>query len=105
MTGFAGGMVYPLITTYLTGHLGMSATAAGLMLALRSALAIGGGPVAGPLTDSWGRKPTMTLALAMMSLTMLAVGFTGLPVLATAALGLNGLADTLLFPPINAMII
>lgn len=69
----AGTMVLPFLTLYLTGHFGWSAAAAGRMLALYGAGAIGGAFLGGWAADRWS-----PIAVQQLSLVGTGVGFLAL---------------------------
>src|SRR3972149_3432655 len=59
----AGTMVLPFLALYLTRRLGISASAAGALLALWGAAELVTAPIAGRLCDRFGALPVMTLSL------------------------------------------
>ncbi len=69
----AGTMVLPFLTLYLTGHFGWSPAAAGRMLALYGAGAIGGAFLGGWAADRWS-----PIAVQQLSLIGTGIGFLAL---------------------------
>lgn len=66
-----GTMALPFLTLYLVRSLGLTASRAGLLLALYGLVALATGPVSGRLADAWGSLKVMRVSLVLSGLTML----------------------------------
>lgn len=99
-TGMA--CIWPLVTIYISDHLGKSLTVAGLMLMLNQGAFLGGSVLGGLLFDRWGK--IRTLVIASIGVILISIGlavtenFTAYAVL----LLLHGLFYGMSSPVINA---
>ncbi|WP_285703381.1 MFS transporter [Microtetraspora sp. NBRC 16547] len=71
-----GTMVEPFIGVYLTQSRGMSLATTGLVLTVFGAGSLASQPVAGWMADRFGRRVTLTGAMVMTAVAMLALGYT-----------------------------
>jgi MFS family permease len=100
----AGGFVGIFLTIYLTTERGFSETVAGLVLGLYGLGGAIGVTAAGHLTDRWGRRPTVLLAMGSASVLMVCLGLAhSRPAIMIGALAL-GVAAEGARPPLGAMI-
>ncbi|MET7421341.1 MFS transporter [Dactylosporangium sp. NPDC005555] len=100
----AGGFVGIFLTIYLTTERGFSGSTAGLVLGLYGLGGAVGVTIAGHLTDRWGRRPTVLLAMGSASVLMVALGLAHDRVaIMVGALAL-GMAAEGARPPLGAMI-
>ncbi|GAB3869162.1 MFS transporter [Dactylosporangium cerinum] len=100
----AGGFVGIFLTIYLSTERGFSEAAAGLVLGLYGLGGAIGVTVAGHLTDRWGRRPTVLLAMGSASVLMVCLGLAhGRPAIMVGTLAL-GMATEAARPPLGAMI-
>ncbi|WP_327006536.1 MFS transporter [Dactylosporangium sp. NBC_01737] len=100
----AGGFVGIFLTIYLTTERGFSETVAGLVLGLYGLGGAIGVTAAGHLTDRWGRRPTVLLAMGSASVLMVCLGLAdSRPAIMIGALAL-GMAAEGARPPLGAMI-
>lgn len=100
----AGGFVSIFLTIYLTSERGLSESLSGLVLGLYGLGGAVGVAVAGHLTDRWGRRPTVLLAMGSASVLMVGLGLAhGVPWIMLGALAL-GMAAEGARPPLGAMI-
>jgi MFS family permease len=100
----AGGFVGIFLTIYLTTERDFSQSTAGLVLGLYGLGGAIGVTVAGHLTDRWGRRPTVLLAMGSASVLMVCLGLAhGRPAIMLGALAL-GMAAEGARPPLGAMI-
>ncbi len=97
-------LVFPFMTTYLAERLHASMTIIGLVMTLYGASQVTAQLIGGVLSDSWGRRPVMLLALAAGAVFTLAVGLAPNPGLLIAALVLMGLSIPLFQPASMAMV-
>lgn len=72
---FGQGLYYPFSTIYFHNVVGISLPLIGVGLAVLAAASVASGLVSGPLTDRYGRKPVMLLALGGSACTFLAFSF------------------------------
>lgn len=97
-------MVFPFLTLYLHGQLGVPLTVAGALLAANGFAGALGQGIGGTLADRLGRKWVMAFSLLASAATTLWLAFsTTLPSVA-AALGLSGMLSSLYDPAASAMI-
>ncbi|MEV4139691.1 MFS transporter [Dactylosporangium sp. NPDC049742] len=100
----AGGFVGIFLTIYLTTERGFSESTAGLVLGLYGLGGAVGVTAAGHLTDRWGRRPTVLLAMGSASVLMVCLGLAHHRVaIMLGALAL-GMAAEGARPPLGAMI-
>ncbi|GAA3248947.1 MFS transporter [Dactylosporangium siamense] len=100
----AGGFVGIFLTIYLTTERGFSESAAGLVLGLYGLGGAIGVMAAGHLTDRWGRRPTVLIAMGSAAVLMVGLGFAHSgPAIMAGALAL-GMAAEGARPPLGAMI-
>ncbi|MEV4517338.1 MFS transporter [Dactylosporangium sp. NPDC049525] len=100
----AGGFVGIFLTIYLTTERGFSESVAGLVLGLYGLGGAIGVTAAGHLTDRWGRRPTVLLAMGSASALMVCLGLAhSRPAIMVGALAL-GMAAEGARPPLGAMI-
>lgn len=100
----AGGFVGIFLTIYLTAERGFSESVAGLVLGLYGVGGAIGVAVAGHLTDRWGRRPTVLLAMGSAAVLMVCLGLAhSRPAIMIGALAL-GMAAEGARPPLGAMI-
>ncbi|MCC5578894.1 MFS transporter [Microtetraspora sp. AC03309] len=71
-----GTMVEPFIGVYLTQSRGMPLATTGLVLTVFGAGSLASQPVAGWMADRFGRRVTLTGAMVMTAVAMLALGYT-----------------------------
>lgn len=72
---FGQGLYYPFSTIYFHNVVGISLPLIGVGLAGLAAASVASGLISGPLTDRYGRKPVMLLALGGSACTFLAFSF------------------------------
>jgi MFS family permease len=72
---FGQGLYYPFSTIYFHNVVGIPLSLVGVGLAALSVAAVVSGFVSGPLTDRYGRKPMMTVALSGSAFTFGAFAF------------------------------
>lgn len=72
---FGQGLYYPFSTIYFHNIVGIPLSLVGAGLAALAAASVASGLVSGPLTDRYGRKPLMLLALSGSAATFLAYAF------------------------------
>ncbi|MEV0569605.1 MFS transporter [Dactylosporangium sp. NPDC050588] len=100
----AGGFVGIFLTIYLTTERGFSESTAGFVLGLYGLGGAIGVTGAGHLTDRWGRRPTVLLAMGSASVLMVVLGLAhSRPAIMAGALAL-GIAAEGARPPLGAMI-
>jgi MFS family permease len=96
--------VFPFLTLYLTGQLGLTLTTVGGLIALNSAAGVASQTIGGSLADRLGRKVVMVLSMLVSSLIIAGLGFVHtLPVIASLVIA-NGLINPLFQPASQAMI-
>lgn len=71
---FAYGLVVPYFALYVTDTIGASPAQAGWVMAIWSAVALGGTPLGGVLADRLGRRPVMIAGLAGAGVASIAFG-------------------------------
>ncbi len=85
---FGHGLYFPFSSIYFHNVLGIPLSLVGVGLALFAGSSVASGLVAGPLTDRYGRKPTMLIALAGSSTSFLGFalvdGFAGFLIVSVA---------------------
>jgi len=97
-------MVFPFLTLYLHGQLGVSLTTAGVLMTVFGFAGALGQGVGGTLADRLGRKWVMAFSLFASAATTLWLAFsTTLPAVA-AALGLSGVLSSFYDPAATAMV-
>jgi MFS family permease len=74
---FGHGLYFPFSSIYFHNVLGIPLSLVGVGLAVFAAASVLSGLVAGPLTDSYGRKPVMLVALAGSSASFFAFSLVG----------------------------
>lgn len=74
---FGQGLYYPFSTIYFHNTVGIPLSLVEVGLAALAAASVASGLVSGPLTDRYGRKPLMLLALSGSAATFLAYAFVG----------------------------
>ena len=74
---FGQGLYYPFSTIYFHNVIGIPLSLVGIGLATLALGSVVSGLVSGPLTDRYGRKPLMLLALSGSATTFLAYAFVG----------------------------
>ncbi len=74
---FGQGLYYPFSTIYFHNIVGIPLSLIGIGLATLATTSVASGLVCGPLTDRYGRKPLMLLALSGSTATFLAFAFVG----------------------------
>jgi predicted MFS family arabinose efflux permease len=100
----AGGFVGIFLTIYLTTERHFSTSTAGLVLGLYGLGGAIGVAAAGHLTDRWGRRPTVLLAMGSAAVLMACLGLAhSRPAIMLGALAL-GMAAEGARPPLGAMI-
>ncbi|BCY09078.1 MFS transporter [Actinoplanes sp. L3-i22] len=92
------------LVLYLTTDRGMSATAAGAVLALQGAGMAFSNLLGGWLADRWGRRSTMLVGLSLTAVMVLALAEVRSPVLIAPLVALMGLAADLHRPALSAFI-
>ncbi len=97
-------MVFPFLTLYLHGRLGMPLTTVGLLMALYSIAGAVGQGLGGTLADRLGRKPVMALSLLASVGATLSLAFARSPLPVGVLLSLYGLMGSLYDPASSAMI-
>jgi MFS family permease len=70
-----GYLVEPFLAYYLTGHLGLSVTAAGVVLAANGLGGIFSQLIAGAATDRFGRRATLTLGMLANGASLIGLGY------------------------------
>jgi MFS family permease len=70
-----GGFVYTFLALYLTERRGLTASTAGVVVALYGAGSFASGPVGGYLADHLGRRRTMLASFTLSAAAMLQLGF------------------------------
>ena len=100
-----GIFVFPFLTLYLTGRLGMSQTETGTFMFIISLVYIPGNFIGGKLADRLGRKKLMIVTQVISALLFIPCGFPALakfvPFLVLASVFFDGLTD----PARSAMMI
>jgi MFS family permease len=99
-----GGFIVVYLALYLTGRRGLSASRAGLVVALYGAGAALAGPVAGILADRVGRRPTMLLSLSLGGASAIALGFADRPFAIAALVFGTGLVGEMYRAPVQAAV-
>ncbi len=99
-----GGFVIAYLALYLTERRGLSASKAGLVVALYGAGAAVAGPVAGVLTDRLGRRPTLLLSLALGGPCAMTLGFAEHPAAIATLVFLTGFIGEMYRPPVQAAV-
>jgi MFS family permease len=74
---FGHGLYYPFSTIYFHNVVGIPLSLVGVGLGALAVASVASGLVSGPLTDRYGRKPLMLLALLGSATTFLAYAFVG----------------------------
>ncbi len=74
---FGQGLYYPFSTIYFHNVVGIPLSLIGIGLATLATTSVASGLVCGPLTDRYGRKPLMLLALSGSTMTFFAFAFVG----------------------------
>jgi MFS family permease len=74
---FAQGFYYPFSTIYFHNVVGISLSLVGVGLGALAISSVASGLVSGPLTDRYGRRPLMLLALSGSATSFLAYAFVG----------------------------
>jgi MFS family permease len=74
---FGHGLYFPFSSIYFHNVLGIPLSLVGAGLAVFAAASVLSGLVAGPLTDRYGRKPVMLVALAGSSASFFAFSLVG----------------------------
>lgn len=97
-------LVFPFMTIYLAERLHVALTVVGLVMTLYGLSQVAAQLLGGVLTDSWGRRPVMMVALGAGSIFTLAVGLSHTPVFLVATLILMGLSVPLFQPASMAMV-
>lgn len=97
-------LVFPFMTIYLAERLHAPMTVVGLVMTLYGLSQVAAQLIGGVLTDSWGRRPVMVLALAAGAVFTLAVGIAHQPLLLIGMLVLMGLSVPLFQPASMAMV-
>lgn len=100
-----GIFVFPFLTLYLTGRLGMSQTETGTFMFIISLVYIPGNFIGGKLSDRLGRKKLMVVTQVISALLFIPCGFTAMakfvPFLVLASVFFDGITD----PARSAMMI
>jgi MFS family permease len=97
-------MLMPYLATYLTGHLGLAAWAAGLILGLRNLSQQGMFLVGGTLADRLGYKPLIMAGCALRIVGFGLFAVSGAPAVLVIAAVLTGLAGALFNPAARAYV-
>lgn len=100
----AGSFVILFLTIYLTTRRGFSESAAGLVIGLYGLGGVIGVTLGGHLTDRWGRRPTVLLALSSSSVLMIGLGMAQDRITIMVAAAALGMAAESARPPLGAMI-
>jgi MFS family permease len=74
---FGQGLYYPFSTIYFHNFMGIPLSLVGVGLAALAAASVASGLISGPLTDRYGRKPVMLVALLGSATTFLGFAFVG----------------------------
>lgn len=99
-----GTMVEPFLGLYLTTVRGLSLGQAGLVLALIGVGSVFAQLIGGALADRIGRRTTLTLAMVLNAVAMLALGYAqGLPAIMASALLLGLVID--MFRPVSSALV
>jgi MFS family permease len=101
---WVGRFVVPLMSVFLTQRIGLSAGAAGLVVAMYGAGGIVSTLLGGVLVDRLGRKRTLLLSQALTVLTVVLVPLTSDPVPIALLLTLLGLVSGAAHPAITTLI-
>ena len=91
-------MLMPYLATYLTGHLGLAAWLAGLILGLRNFSQQGMFLIGGTLADRLGYKPVIMAGCALRVIAFPLFAVSSAPAVLIAAAVLTGLAGALFSP-------
>lgn len=97
-------LVFPFMTIYLAERLNASMTVVGLVMTLYGLSQVTAQLIGGVLSDSWGRRPVMLLALGAGAVFTLCVGFAPTPTLLIVALVFMGLSMPLFQPASMAIV-
>jgi dipeptide/tripeptide permease len=97
-------MLMPYLATYLTGHLGLAAWAAGLILGLRNLSQQGMFLIGGTLADRLGYKPLIMAGCALRIVGFGLFAVSGAPAILVIAAVLTGLAGALFNPAARAYV-
>jgi MFS family permease len=99
-TGMA--CIWPLVTIYISDHLGKSLTVAGLLLLLNQGAFLGGSVIGGVLFDRWGKIRTLVIASLGVIGISIGLAWTENFTIYTVLLLLHGLFYGMSSPVINA---
>lgn len=97
-------LVFPFMTIYLAERLHAPMTVVGLVMTLYGLSQVAAQLIGGVLTDSWGRRPVMLVALGAGAIFTLAVGIAHSPLALIITLMLMGLSVPLFQPASMAMV-
>lgn len=97
-------LVFPFMTIYLAERLHAPMTVVGLVMTLYGLSQVAAQLIGGVLTDSWGRRPVMLLALGAGAVCTLAVGLAHTPLVLIIMLILMGVSVPLFQPASMAMV-